>query len=120
MAVCFKAEDVDSDATPERPTTKSANKEATFAEFLVPRGSPGSLSSDRHIVIVMDALKPFSWGPLQWTLDHAIPCNCTVTLLGVMPWIPLACKIVNFFLSSFIEKSADEHVFIVFMLSFDA
>ncbi|XP_031287095.1 uncharacterized protein LOC116145794 [Pistacia vera] len=94
MVVCIKAEDVDSDATPERPTTKPANTNATLAEILVPRGSPGCLSSDRHVVIVMDALKQFSWGPLQWTLDHVIPSNCTVTLLGVMPWIPLAlsCK----------------------------
>lgn len=96
MVACIKAEDVDSDATPERPTTKSANTNATLAEILVPRASPGCLSSDRHVVIVMDALRQFSWGPLQWTLDHVIPSNCTVTLLGVMPWIPLACRNVNF------------------------
>ncbi|WCJ27513.1 hypothetical protein M5689_009251 [Euphorbia peplus] len=55
----------------------------------------------RHVVIVMDALKGFSLEPLQWTLDHLITTTTThahhystITLLGVMPWIPfaLSCK----------------------------
>ncbi|XP_065861544.1 uncharacterized protein [Euphorbia lathyris] len=43
----------------------------------------------------MDALKGFSLEPLQWALDHLITTHySTITLLGVMPWIPLAlsCK----------------------------
>ncbi|KAF5729632.1 hypothetical protein HS088_TW21G01799 [Tripterygium wilfordii] len=48
----------------------------------------------RHVVIVMDALKGFSREPLQWALDHIISSGYTITLLGVMPYVPLAlsCK----------------------------
>ncbi|CAI0397729.1 unnamed protein product [Linum tenue] len=66
-----------------------------LAEVLIPRESPGSRGSCKHVVIVMDALKEFSMEPLQWALDCVIEAGCSVTLLGVLPWIPFpfSCKI---------------------------
>ncbi|KAF9611695.1 hypothetical protein IFM89_034878 [Coptis chinensis] len=46
-------------------------------------------TSSKHVVIVMDALKEFSYETLQWALDHVIGTGYTVTLLGVMPWLNL-------------------------------
>ncbi|KAH9728187.1 hypothetical protein KPL70_008924 [Citrus sinensis] len=89
MVVCIKTEEVDSDATPPAQT-----RNTSLADILVPKGSPSSLNTDRNVVFVTDALEEFPWRRFQWILDHVIPPDCTVTLLGVMPWIPLAlsCK----------------------------
>lgn len=91
MVVCIKTEEVDSDATPPAQT-----RNTSLADILVPKGSPSSLNTDRNVVFVTDALEEFPWRRFQWILDHVIPPDCTVTLLGVMPWIPLACKILNY------------------------
>ncbi|XP_015572667.1 uncharacterized protein LOC8276850 isoform X3 [Ricinus communis] len=91
MIVCIKGEEDENDVTPPRKVSNTGN---TLAEVLVPKGSPNSIDMVKHVVIVMDALKGFSRGPLQWALDHVIQTRCTITLLGVMPWIPLplSCK----------------------------
>ncbi|KAL5768073.1 hypothetical protein ACOSP7_014653 [Xanthoceras sorbifolium] len=99
IAVCIKAE-VDSDGTPDHQQTNNnkysttATTKNSLAEILVPRSSPCSMNDGRNVVIVMDALREFSWQPLLWTLNHVLKSGCGVTLLGVMPWIPLAlsCK----------------------------
>lgn len=59
------------------------------AEILLPQPSPSSVNCGRHVVIVMDALSEFSMEPLQWALANVIQSGCTVTLLGVMPYLPL-------------------------------
>ncbi|CAK7348094.1 unnamed protein product [Dovyalis caffra] len=84
MIDCIGGGDGESDASPPQPQNIS-NTNDSLAEVLVPRGSPSST----HVVIVMDALRGFSWEPLQWALDHVIATGYTITLLGVMPWIPL-------------------------------
>ena len=89
MIVCIKGEDNESDVTPPRKISNTSN---TLAEVFVPKGSPSSINTVEHVVIVMDALRGFSLEPLQWALDHVIQARCTITLLGVMPWIPLARK----------------------------
>ncbi|XAR70633.1 hypothetical protein NMG60_11027547 [Bertholletia excelsa] len=66
-----------------------------LAADLMPVESPGSAGSAKHVVLVMDGLKEFTMEPLEWVLDNiAIDAACTVTLLGVMPWlnIPLSSK----------------------------
>ncbi|KDP37889.1 hypothetical protein JCGZ_05771 [Jatropha curcas] len=82
MIVCIKGTDED-----ERDEATGAGSN-TLAEVLVP------MNICKHVVIVMDALKEFSRQPLQWALDHVIQTHCTITLLGVMPWLPLplSCK----------------------------
>ncbi|KAL5550961.1 hypothetical protein UlMin_001137 [Ulmus minor] len=52
-------------------------------------------NSPKHILIVMDGMREFTTKALEWTLENLISAaGCTVTLLGVMPWlnIPLAYK----------------------------
>ncbi|XP_057990803.1 uncharacterized protein LOC110645318 isoform X2 [Hevea brasiliensis] len=85
MIVCIRGED-ESDTSSPRRTSMTNN---TLAEVFVPQGSPSSINIVKHVVIVMDALKGFSREPLQWALDHVIRTRCTITLLGVMPWLPL-------------------------------
>ncbi|KAF2324156.1 hypothetical protein GH714_008797 [Hevea brasiliensis] len=85
MIVCIRGEDESDTSSPRR--TSMANN--TLAEVFVPQGSPSSINIVKHVVIVMDALKGFSREPLQWALDHVIRTRCTITLLGVMPWLPL-------------------------------
>ncbi|KAK1582063.1 hypothetical protein Q3G72_011507 [Acer saccharum] len=100
ISVCIKAEVESNDGTPEQEITNNYNingtntKIASLVEVLVPRPSPSSMNDDRNVVIVMDALREFSWQPLLWTLKHVLRSGCSVTLLGVMPWIPFAfsCK----------------------------
>ncbi|XP_048132168.1 uncharacterized protein LOC115743234 [Rhodamnia argentea] len=66
-----------------------------IGETLLPRESPASADCPRHVVIVMDGLKSFTTAPLEWALENLISTGCTVTLIGVMPWlnIPLSSKI---------------------------
>lgn len=73
------------------------HKSNSLAEILVPRPSPRSINECRNVVIVMDALREFSLEPLLWTLANVVTpaCSVIITLLGVMPWIPLACKIAD-------------------------
>ncbi|KAI9187433.1 hypothetical protein LWI28_028129 [Acer negundo] len=97
ISVCIKAEVESNDGTPDQQITNNYNingtktKIASLVEVLVPRPSPSSMNDDRNVVIVMDALREFSWQPLLWTLKHVLRSGCSVTLLGVMPWIPFAC-----------------------------
>ncbi|KAK4852200.1 hypothetical protein QYF36_021822 [Acer negundo] len=96
ISVCIKAEVESNDGTPDQQITNNYNingtktKIASLVEVLVPRPSPSSMNDDRNVVIVMDALREFSWQPLLWTLKHVLRSGCSVTLLGVMPWIPFA------------------------------
>ncbi|KAL3497802.1 hypothetical protein ACH5RR_040534 [Cinchona calisaya] len=69
----------------------------TLAQDLIMHESPGSVDIPKHVVIVMDGLKEFSMDPLEWVLKNVAngaSSSCTVTLLGVMPWlnIPLSSK----------------------------
>ncbi|PON87412.1 hypothetical protein TorRG33x02_167650 [Trema orientale] len=51
--------------------------------------------SSIHVVIVMDGLKEFTTGLVEWVLENIINCSgCVITLIGVMPWlnIPLSTK----------------------------
>ncbi|XP_050237126.1 uncharacterized protein LOC126686888 [Mercurialis annua] len=84
MIDCMKGE---GDETPPRNVLNNS-----FGGVFVP-------NSRNNVVIVMDALKDFSPEPLRWALDHVVQsrarrCSITITLLGVMPWIPLPllCK----------------------------
>ncbi|XP_052170677.1 uncharacterized protein LOC127786932 [Diospyros lotus] len=72
----------------------SAGKRS-LAQDLIACESSGSSDAPTQVVIVMDGLKEFSMEPLEWVLKHiALEAYCTVTLLGVMPWlnIPLSSK----------------------------
>jgi hypothetical protein len=97
MIVCIGG-DGERDASPPQPQS-IRNAGISLADVLVPRGSPSST----HVVIVMDALRGFSWEPFLWALDHVTGTGYTITLLGVMPWIPLACKSFIFVLFFFIN-----------------
>ena len=87
MIECMRADDEDS----QSGQTLSSMK-GRLEEVLLPRESPSLLNSERNVVIVMDALKDFSREPLQWAIDNVIRSGCNITFLGVMPWLPLACK----------------------------
>lgn len=52
----------------------------------------GSANSAKHVVIVMDGLEDFTLEPLEWALENIAPAGCTVTLLGLMPWLNIPCK----------------------------
>ncbi|KAJ6973186.1 hypothetical protein NC653_033502 [Populus alba x Populus x berolinensis] len=84
MIVCIGGGDGERDASPPQPQS-IRNAGVSLADVLVPRGS----ASSTHVVIVMDALRGFSWEPLLRALDHVTGTGYTITLLGVMPWIPL-------------------------------
>ncbi|KAJ4835359.1 hypothetical protein Tsubulata_045708 [Turnera subulata] len=91
MIVCRKGVELEDEGDKESLKNQAvSNTKQSSAEVLVPQGSPSST----HVVIVMDALRGFSWEPLQWALDHISATGYTITLLGVMPWIPLplSCK----------------------------
>lgn len=88
MIVCIGGGDGERDASPPQPQS-IRNGGISLADVLVPRGSPSST----HVVIVMDALRGFSWEPFLWALDHVTGTGYTITLLGVMPWIPLALSL---------------------------
>ncbi|CAL5441471.1 unnamed protein product [Camellia sinensis] len=68
----------------------------TLAQDLIAvEESPGGLESTKNVVVVMDGLKEFTMDPLMWVLENiAHEAHCTITLLGVMPWlnIPLFSK----------------------------
>ncbi|XP_077252067.1 uncharacterized protein LOC143891373 [Tasmannia lanceolata] len=68
-----------------------------LAEDLVYQESPSSSFASKNVVIVMDALKEFTWEPLEWALAHVVQSGYDVTLLGIMPWLnlPLSCKTWN-------------------------
>lgn len=108
MIVCIRGEEGESDTTTRRIST--ANN--TLAEVFVPQGSPNSVNMVKHVVIVMDALKGFSREPLQWALDHVIRTRCSLTLLGVMPWLPLPC---NFAILLLIPSTTTATVLINFL-----
>ncbi|KAL2545736.1 hypothetical protein Fot_14969 [Forsythia ovata] len=58
-------------------------------------GSSGSNDNPTRILVVMDGLKHVSIEFLEWVLKNfTLRGNCTITLLGVMPWlnIPLSAK----------------------------
>lgn len=84
------------DEESESGETVLSSMKGRLEEVLLPRESPSLLKSERNVVIVMDALKDFSREPLQWTLNNVIRSGCTVTFLGVMPWLPLACELSFF------------------------
>ncbi|CAN1182385.1 hypothetical protein LINPERPRIM_LOCUS40801 [Linum perenne] len=67
-------------------SARSRSRSNPVAEVLIPRESPGS--TGKHVVIVMDATKEFSTKPLQWALDFVVEVGWSVTLIGVMPWVP--------------------------------
>ncbi|CAN1837643.1 hypothetical protein LINPERHAP1_LOCUS35159 [Linum perenne] len=71
-------------------SARSRSRSNPVAEVLIPRESPGS--TGKHVVIVMDATKEFSTKPLQWALDFVVEVGWSVTLIGVMPWVPFPCK----------------------------
>ncbi|CAN0898677.1 hypothetical protein LINGRAHAP2_LOCUS19849 [Linum grandiflorum] len=77
----------------EARPVRSRPRSNPIAEVLIPRESPGS--TGKHVVIVMDAMKEFSTEPLQWALDFVVEVGWSVTLLGVMPWVPFpfSCNI---------------------------
>lgn len=52
--------------------------------------SPGN--TNKHVVVVMDGMTEFTTEPLQWALDNVVTAECTVTLLGVMPWLNIPCE----------------------------
>ncbi|ESR41669.1 hypothetical protein CICLE_v10013884mg, partial [Citrus x clementina] len=54
----------------------------------------GSANSAKHVVIVMDGLEDFTSKPLEWARENVAAAGCTITLLGVMPWLnfPLSSK----------------------------
>ncbi|PKI57126.1 uncharacterized protein LOC116206646 [Punica granatum] len=56
--------------------------------------SPASDNNPKHVVVVMDGMRGFTTETLKWALENLIPAGCTVTLLGVMPYlnIPLSTK----------------------------
>ncbi|KAL5997453.1 hypothetical protein ACLOJK_008383 [Asimina triloba] len=66
----------------------------SLVEDLTYKESPGSLNATKRVVVVMDAMKDFSTGTLEWALLHVMQPGYVVMLLGVMPWlnVPLACK----------------------------
>ncbi|PSR91630.1 hypothetical protein CEY00_Acc29009 [Actinidia chinensis var. chinensis] len=73
----------------------TTDKRSSLAHDLIPRDSPSSSESPRHVVVVMDGLKEFTMEPLEWVLKNiALDECCSITLLGVMPWlnIPLSSK----------------------------
>ncbi|KAJ6873708.1 hypothetical protein NC651_032529 [Populus alba x Populus x berolinensis] len=88
MIVCIGGGDGERDASPPQPQS-IRDAGVSLADVLVPRGSPSSI----HVVIVMDALRGFSWEPLLWALDHVTGTGYTITLLGVMTWIPLPFRL---------------------------
>lgn len=49
--------------------------------------SPASADNPKHVVVVMDGMRRFTTELLEWALENLIPAGCTVTLLGVMPWL---------------------------------
>lgn len=108
MIVCIGGGDGERGASPPQPQS-IRNAGVSLADVLVPRGSPSST----HEVIVMDALRGFSWEPLLWALDHVTGTGYTITLLGVMPWIPLPCK--SFICFSYFSHSILISVLILFM-----
>ncbi|XP_075483473.1 uncharacterized protein LOC142523644 [Primulina tabacum] len=66
-----------------------------FAQDVIVEESPGSLDNPKRILIVMDALREFSFDILEWVFRNFTLENCcTVTILGIMPWlnIPLSSK----------------------------
>ncbi|XP_071918377.1 uncharacterized protein [Coffea arabica] len=91
-----RKEGKNSEAVP--PSSCICTGKRTLAQDFMMQASPGSFDIPKQVVIVMDGLKEFSMEPLEWVLknvaDGASP-SCTVTLLGVLPWlnIPLSSKI---------------------------
>lgn len=85
MIDCIKGIEEEEEEQNDGSTPKKNTN--TLEEVLVPMKQ-----LVRHVVIVMDALKGFSLKPLQWALHHVISTHSTITLLGVMPWTPLACN----------------------------
>ncbi|XP_073021681.1 uncharacterized protein [Primulina eburnea] len=66
-----------------------------FAQDVIVEESPGSLDNPKRILIVMDALREFSFDMLEWVFrNFTLEKCCTVTILGIMPWlnIPLSSK----------------------------
>ncbi|KAL8064746.1 hypothetical protein ABFX02_01G111700 [Erythranthe guttata] len=66
-----------------------------LAEDVILEESGGSRDDPTRILIVMDALKEFSFELLEWVLNNfTFRHCCTITLLGIMPWlnIPLSAK----------------------------
>ncbi|KAL6344411.1 hypothetical protein AAG906_039667 [Vitis piasezkii] len=94
MIECMWADDEDNESGQTSSSTKGR-----LEEVLIPRESPSLLNSERNVVIVMDALKDFSREPLQWALNNVIRSGCSITLLGVMPWLPMpySCKTMSEF-----------------------
>lgn len=52
----------------------------------------------KHVVIVMDALKDFTVETLEWVLKNIVlDASCSITLLGVKPWLTFVCKHILFY-----------------------
>ena len=105
MIECMWADDEDNESGQTSSSTKGR-----LEEVLIPRESPSLLNSERNVVIVMDALKDFSREPLQWALNNVIRSGCSITLLGVMPWLPMPCEkiflllIISFSISRLLKQ----------------
>lgn len=69
-------------------------KRCIAQDLLMVGKSPDSFDGrPKQVVIVMDGLKEFSMEPLEWVLKNiALRACCTITLLGVMPFLNIPCK----------------------------
>ncbi|KAJ7943825.1 proline-rich receptor-like protein kinase PERK3 [Quillaja saponaria] len=79
------------------PMQRCSTKKSSLADDLRLHDSPGSGNGREHVVVVMDGMKEFTTETLEWTLENVVTAGCTVTLLGVMPWlnIPLFSKTLH-------------------------
>ena len=78
----------ESNAAKQPKHSSTTGKRLSLAHDLIPRDSPSSSESPRHVVVVMDGLKEFTMEPLEWVLQNiALEECCSITLLGVMPWL---------------------------------
>lgn len=67
--------------------TRQKRPESAEADPAIVKDSPASADNPKHVVLVMDGMRGFTTEPLEWALENLIPTGCTVTLLGVMPWL---------------------------------
>ncbi|CAK9142784.1 unnamed protein product [Ilex paraguariensis] len=65
------------------------NGKGSLAQILISTSeSPESLHTPIHVVLVMDGLRALTLKPLEWVLRNVVlGASCTITLLGVTPWL---------------------------------
>lgn len=82
-------------------TRGRSNGKGSIANDLVRlQKSPASAGWPENVLIVMDGLEEFSLEPLQWVLENiALMACCTITILGVMPWLNIPCTFPSLSLS---------------------